>query len=208
MRLNIENLSFSYPANPQKILDNFNLTVNHGEIVAVLGRSGSGKSTLLRIIAGLEENAQGTVTVGENIFQSASAFTPTEKRKIGFVFQDYVLFPFMTVQQNIAFGGKRSKGLDINTLMALTRLEGLQQRYPHQLSGGQQQRVALARTLASDPSLLLMDEPFSNLDATLVHEMRAEIRSILKEKRVTTLFVTHNPEDAHAIADRMIYVDA
>jgi iron(III) transport system ATP-binding protein len=132
---------------------------------------------------------------------------PVEKRKVGFVFQDYALFPFMTVEKNIYFGMEKKDPERLDEMIRLTHLEGLEKRYPHQLSGGQQQRVALARTLASDPKILLMDEPFSNLDTELVDGMRKEIKEIIRNKKITTVIVTHNKEDADYLADETVFMD-
>lgn len=204
MNLTIENLSFSYHSKAGKVFNGFNLSVEEGEILAVLGNSGCGKSTLLRIISGLEDTAQGTIKVGNVIFQNHSVFVPVEKRNIGFVFQDYALFPFMTIDQNIKFGMKKPSSKHLDELLELTHLKGLEKRYPHELSGGQQQRTALARTLASKPALLLMDEPFSNLDTNLVAELRKDLKQILKLQKITTVLVTHNIEDADYLADKTI----
>ncbi len=208
MKLVIDNLHFSYNPEVGKIFSGFNLSVEEGEILAVLGSSGCGKSTLLRIISGLEENAQGTIRVGHTTFQDKSTFVPVEKRNVGFVFQDYALFPFMTVEQNIKFGMKKPYADRVNQLLELTHLNGLEKRYPHELSGGQQQRAALARTLASKPSLLLMDEPFSNLDANLVDELRKDLKQIIKSQKITTVLVTHNKADADYLADKIVQLSA
>lgn len=204
MKLSIRNLKFKYKASGPMILDCMNMEMASGEITAIVGNSGCGKSTLLRIISGLEAGAEGDIQVGDMLYQSANTFVPVEKRQLGFVFQDYSLFPFMTVMQNIQFALKKQKSMQISELIRLTRLEGLEKRYPHELSGGQQQRVAVARTLASSPKILLMDEPFSNLDEALVREMRLELREILKSRNLTTIIVTHSMEDAEAFADRTV----
>ncbi|MDK2810299.1 MAG: iron(III) transport system ATP-binding protein [Petroclostridium sp.] len=208
MKLVIENLNFSYHTKAERIFNGFNLSVEEGEILAVLGSSGCGKSTLLRIISGLEENAQGIIRVGNTIFQDQSVFVPVEKRNIGFMFQDYALFPFMTVEQNIRFGMKKPCSEQLHQLLELTHLEGLEKRYPHELSGGQQQRTALARTLASKPALLLMDEPFSNLDTNLVDELRKDLKQIIKSQKITTVLVTHNRDDADYFADKVIQLSS
>lgn len=206
MKLEIKNLNFAYEKNGENIFKDFNFSAEKGEISAILGSSGCGKSTLLRIISGLEENAQGFIKVGEDIFQDEAIFIPTEKRNIGFVFQDYALFPFMTIEQNIRFGMKVKNSDKIEHLLNLTHLNGLEKRYPHELSGGQQQRVALARTLASEPKLLLMDEPFSSLDTELVDELRRDLKAIIKSQNITTILVTHNKEDADYLADKTVYL--
>jgi len=204
MNLSIEQLNFQYKNSRERIFENFTLSVQEGLILAILGKSGSGKSTLLRIIAGLEVNAEGIIRIGEKFVQSRDIFVPVEKRKVGFVFQDYALFPFMTVSQNIAFGMKVKDKRKMEALFSLVQLEGLEKRYPHELSGGQQQRTALARALAGEPDLLLMDEPFSNLDSALVMDLREDLKTIIKSQRMTTLLVTHDPEDASALADRTL----
>lgn len=204
MNLSIEKLNFQYKNSREHIFENFDLYVQKGQILAILGKSGSGKSTLLRIIAGLEENAEGIIRIGDKLVQSRDTFVPVEKRKVGFVFQDYALFPFMTVSQNIAFGMKVKDKRKLESLFSLVQLEGLEKRYPHELSGGQQQRTALARALAGEPDLLLMDEPFSNLDSALVMELREDLKTIIKSQRMTTLLVTHDPEDASALADQTL----
>lgn len=208
MKLSIHNLRFRYNESGPMILDNLNLEMAPGEIAAVVGNSGCGKSTLLRIISGLETRAEGLIQVGDTIFQNDNDFIPVEKRQLGFVFQDYSLFPFMTVMQNIRFAVKKNDAISLPELIRLTRLEGLENRYPHELSGGQQQRVAVARTLASNPKILLMDEPFSNLDDALVREIRLELRQILKSRNLTTIIVTHSLEDAEAFADRTVRLGA
>lgn len=208
MKLVIENLHFSYHQKTGKIFNGFNLSVEEGEIAAVLGSSGCGKSTLLRIISGLEESADGTIKVGNTTFQDQSVFVPVERRNVGFVFQDYALFPFMTVEQNIKFGMKKPSPDQLYQLLELTHLTGLGKRYPHELSGGQQQRTALARTLASKPSLLLMDEPFSNLDSGLVEELRKDLKQIIKSQKITTVLVTHNKADADFLADKIIHLSS
>lgn len=208
MKLSVQNLRFRYAESSPVILDNINLEMDSGEITAVVGNSGCGKSTLLRIISGLETRGEGIIKVGDTVFQNQETFVPVEKRQLGFVFQDYALFPFMTVIQNIKFAMKNKETLSITELLSLTRLEGLEKRYPHELSGGQQQRVAVARTLASNPKVLLMDEPFSNLDSTLVREIRTELRQILKSRNLTTIIVTHSMEDAESFADRIIRLGA
>ncbi len=208
MKLSIHNLRFRYHESGPMILDNLDLEMTPGEITAVVGNSGCGKSTLLRIISGLESRAEGIIQVGDTIFQNDDEFIPVEKRQLGFVFQDYSLFPFMTVMQNIRFAVKKKDAVSLPELIRLTRLEGLENRYPHELSGGQQQRVAVARTLASNPKMLLMDEPFSNLDEALVREIRSELRQILKSRNLTTIIVTHSMEDAEAFADRTVRLGA
>ena len=204
MKLTIQGLNFKYKGARSPIFDGFDLEVEEGQILAILGKSGSGKSTLLRIVAGLEENADGSILIGARQVQSKAIFMPAEKRRVGFVFQDYALFPFMTVAQNVAFGMGTKDKAKLASLMALVQLEGLENRYPHELSGGQQQRAALARALAGAPEVLLMDEPFSNLDRDLVKDLREDLARIIRSQKMTTLLVTHDPEDAAALADRTL----
>lgn len=204
MNLKIQQLNFRYQSREPKVFSDFNLEVQEGSTLAILGKSGSGKSTLLRIISGLEERAEGIIQMGDQIVQDQKNFIPVEKRRIGFVFQDYALFPFMTVAQNIAFGMKKPEAGKVAQMLNLTQLEGLEKRYPHELSGGQQQRTALARTLAAEPGLLLMDEPFSNLDTALVSDLRTDLKRIIRTRNMTTLMVTHNLEDAMALADQTL----
>ncbi|HAE62130.1 MAG TPA: ABC transporter [Eubacteriaceae bacterium] len=205
--LKIDKLSFRYNPKGEDVISDFSIELDEGSILAVLGSSGSGKSTLLRIISGLEERGKGDIFIAGKSVQGKDVFMPVEKRKVGFVFQDYALFPFMTVEKNIYFGMEKKDPKRLNEVIRLTHLEGLEKRYPHQLSGGQQQRVALARTLASDPKILLMDEPFSNLDAELVDGMRKEIKEIIRNQKITTVIVTHNKEDADYLADKTVFMD-
>jgi iron(III) transport system ATP-binding protein len=205
--LKIDKLSFRYNPKGEDVISDFSIELDEGSILAVLGSSGSGKSTLLRIISGLEERGKGDIFIAGKSVQGKDIFMPVEKRKVGFVFQDYALFPFMTVEKNIYFGMEKKDPERLDEMIRLTHLEGLEKRYPHQLSGGQQQRVALARTLASDPKILLMDEPFSNLDTELVDGMRKEIKEIIRNKKITTVIVTHNKEDADYLADETVFMD-
>ncbi|WP_342510762.1 ABC transporter ATP-binding protein [Sporosarcina sp. FSL K6-1522] len=210
MFMTIENLQFSYPKSPSKTVDNFSFTVEKGEVISILGRSGSGKSTLLRLIAGLEMPSGGSFTLnGKKMFCDRTFLQP-EKRGIGMVFQDYALFPHMSVEENIIFGlskmSRKDKKKRAQEVLELVELLGFEKRYPHQLSGGQQQRVALARAIAPEPELILLDEPFSNLDTDLQVKIRGDLRQILKKAKTTAIFVTHNQNDAHALADRIVKV--
>ena len=178
-----------------------------GEILSVLGPSGCGKTTVLRLIAGFEPPDAGQILLGGTVVADSSTYVPPERRQVGLVFQEYALFPHLTVGQNVAFGLQRlSKGereVKLTRAMNLVRLAGLESRYPHELSGGQQQRVALARTLAPQPVTVLLDEPFSNIDASLRAEMRIEVETILRDSEISTVFVTHDREEAFAMADRV-----
>lgn len=199
--LSIKELSCRY--NGQSVVDSLNLEVNKGEIVCLLGASGCGKTTLLKAIAGLLPLQQGRVEINGRVICDDTHNIAPEKRNIGMIFQDYALFPHLTVAQNIAFGLKQQSQDIVLAMLSLVKLDGLAQRYPHQLSGGQQQRVAIARALAYKPDLLLLDEPFSNIDAQVRHGLIKEIRKIFKEKGVTAIFVTHSREEAFAFADKL-----
>jgi putative spermidine/putrescine transport system ATP-binding protein len=188
-----------------KALDNFDLEVGVGELVALLGPSGCGKTTALRVVAGLEHQDSGSVIVGDRDISQV----PAHKRNMGMVFQAYSLFPNLTVEENVAFGlqmRKVSKHLRLkkaHDLLDLVGLDSQSKRYTHQLSGGQQQRVALARALAFEPEILLLDEPLSALDAQVRVNLREEIRRLQLSLGTTTLFVTHDQEEAMAISDRV-----
>lgn len=189
----------------QTIIKGVDLLLKDKEIGCLLGPSGCGKTTLLRAIAGLHNINDGEIHLGENCLSSSTQNIATEKRQIGMVFQDYALFPHMTIYENIAFGLKSSSNKEkqarIQQLLELIDLPDVAKRYPHQLSGGQQQRIALARALAPKPSLLLMDEPFSGLDIELRESLAREVREILKAEGISALMVTHNQNEAFAIAD-------
>lgn len=184
------------------------LTLAPGALVALLGRSGSGKTTLLRAIAGFERVSAGEIRLAGEVIESPTCHVPAHRRSVGLVFQEYALFPNLTVAGNIGYGLPRGEHARVAELLRLARLEGLERRYPHQLSGGQQQRVALLRSLAPRPRVLLLDEPFSNLDAGLRVQMRDEVAAILRAEGMTALLVTHDRADAMAIADRVAVMDA
>lgn len=203
--LEIEGLSKSYDGNINA-LDNCNFSLEKGEICAIVGESGSGKTTLLRLIAGLERPSGGCIKINGQLVSSDSQIIPPQKRQIGMVFQDYALFPHMTVEQNIGFGLKNPKKTEIHNLLSLIKMSSHAKAYPSHLSGGQEQRVALARTLALKPNLLLLDEPFSNLDIGLKSELRKEIQSIAKELNTSLIFITHDLYDAIEIADKIIFL--
>lgn len=210
MFIAIEDVCFSYSNTKTPALDKFSLTIEKGEVISILGRSGSGKSTILRLLAGLEKPAKGKLTIQNEVLFDEKTFLQPEKRGIGMVFQDYALFPHLTVAENILFGLFRMKKAEkkkrLQEVLELVELEDYGKRYPHQLSGGQQQRVAIARALAPNPHLLLLDEPFSNLDAELQEKIRKELRAILKKADITSIFVTHDEKDAHILADRIVKI--
>jgi iron(III) transport system ATP-binding protein len=187
------------------VLCGLDLDVPDGSLTAVLGSSGSGKTTLLRILAGFERADKGSVTLGGDVVEDGHTHVPPEGRKIGFVPQDGALFPHLTAAGNVGFGLSRRqrKGGKVEELLAMVGLSGEGRRYPHQLSGGQQQRVALARALAGGPSLVLLDEPFSALDATMRAEVRADVQRVLREAGTTAILVTHDQDEALSLADQV-----
>jgi iron(III) transport system ATP-binding protein len=204
--LSVSNLSISF--DESQVLEGFNLSVESGDIFALLGDSGSGKSSALRFIAGLENAMNGSVVLdGADLSLNGVHSVKPELREIGMVFQDYALFPHMTVFQNISFGidhlSKKSKTEKVASLLELISLKGIEKKYPHQLSGGEQQRVSLARALANSPKLLLLDEPFSSLDKSHRDELVKDVRSILKKQSVTSILVTHDESEAKVFADKI-----
>jgi iron(III) transport system ATP-binding protein len=186
-------------------VDRGDLAVDRGELVALLGPSGCGKTTALRLIAGFDRPDEGVVRVNGEIVAAHDAWTPPERRHVGMVFQDYALFPHLDVKGNIAYGLPRAARRNgrVDDLLELVGLAEMADRYPHELSGGQQQRVALARTLAPEPAVVLLDEPWSSIDHLLRTSMREELSSILRRAGVTVVLVTHDREEAFALADRV-----
>jgi iron(III) transport system ATP-binding protein len=186
------------------------LDVHAGELLALLGPSGCGKTTTLRLIAGFERPDAGRVILAGREVAGADRYVPPERRHVGVVFQDYALFPHLTVMQNVAYGVRDRSGRDrrVREMLALVGLADKAARHPHQLSGGEQQRVAIARALAPDPTIILLDEPFSNLDAALRGRVRGEVRDILRAADATAVFVTHDQEEALSLADRVAVMDA
>lgn len=185
------------------------LTIQSGEILVLLGPSGCGKTTVLRMIAGFERPNAGRITIGERTIVAPEIFVPPEQRQVGMVFQHHALFPHLSVAANVGFGVRGASRREIvRTMLELVGLGGYEGRMPHELSGGQQQRVALARALAPRPAVLLLDEPFSNLDADLRLSMRYQVREILKQIGTTALFVTHDQEEALYVGDRIGVMEA
>ncbi|WP_049931504.1 ABC transporter ATP-binding protein [Halorubrum ezzemoulense] len=192
---------------PETAVDDVSLDVRSGELLTFLGPSGCGKTTTLRTIAGLEEPTEGQITLGDEVVAGDGSFVPPERRDVGIVFQNFALFPHLTVRENIAFGLTDADAAErearVDELLELVEMTDHGEKTPDQLSGGQKQRVALARSLAPEPEVLLLDEPFSNLDVRLRVEMREEVRRILKEAGVTAVSVTHDQEEALSISDRV-----
>jgi iron(III) transport system ATP-binding protein len=190
-----------------KVLQHLTFNVERGEIACLLGPSGCGKTTVLRCIAGFEPVAEGEILLDGELMSRPGRTVPPERRRIGMVFQDYALFPHLTVARNIAFGLHEAtdaeRGARVAELLAVIGLEQESRRYPHELSGGQQQRVALARALAPRPRLLLLDEPFSNLDVEMRERLSLEVRDILKQQNTTAVLVTHDQHEAFNIADEI-----
>lgn len=203
--LELDGISVSY--GDHLVVDKMSLELEKGEIGCLLGPSGCGKTTVLRAIAGLEPVVGGRVLVNGLVFSSDERTLEPEKRKIGMVFQDYALFPHMSVAGNVGFGlhglTRSRQKKRVTELLEVVGLSGLEGKYPHELSGGQAQRLALARALAPEPELILMDEPFSNLDVMLREKLSMQVRHILKQAGTTALIVTHNHLEAFAIADRI-----
>lgn len=201
--LNLRDLSCGYKGQP--VVQGLHLHLNAGDIGCLLGPSGCGKTTTLRAIAGFEPVQSGSIELAGEVISRPGFTLAPEKRRIGMVFQDYALFPHLTVAENVAFGiRKHPQGAQISReMLELVKLEHLQGRYPHELSGGQQQRVALARALAPEPRLLLLDEPFSNLDGELRRRLSREVREILKARGTSAILVTHDQEEAFAVSDQI-----
>jgi len=210
--IHLDGVSKAYDKNT--VFSDLSLTVEHGECFTLLGPSGCGKTVLLRLIAGFETPGAGSISIGETKVADASGESvPPDRRDLGVVFQDYAVWPHMTVFQNVSYPLKLAKTpLDVLTeqtmrAIALVNMEGLEKRLPSELSGGQQQRVALARALVARPSIMLLDEPLSNLDANLREEMRFEIKELQHKLDITVFYVTHDQEIALAISDRMAIMD-
>jgi len=203
--LRVENLSCAY--DDHLIVEAVNFAVNRGEIACLLGPSGCGKTTVLRAVAGFAPVKDGLISMADQAVSSTDQTVVPELRQMGMVFQDYALFPHLTVFDNISFGlrdmSRNEKQQRVAEMLELVRLPDLSSRYPHELSGGQQQRVALARALAPRPKLLLMDEPFSNLDTDLRTQLSLEVRNILKAQGIAAIVVTHDQQEAFAIGDKV-----
>jgi len=206
--LELRNLSHSYDGK-EISLNNTTLAVNKAERVSILGPSGSGKSTLLRLIAGLEKPYSGTITIQGKIVSSVNQMVAPEKRNVGLVVQEKALFPHLTVAKNIGFGIRKNqeKAKIISDLLNLFKIEHLSNKYPHEISGGEQQRAALARSMAPDPELLMLDEPFSALDKKLKEELYAELNQIFKEREQTIVLVTHDLDEAKVLSEKQVNLE-
>ena len=204
--LELRHVSCSYETGRPAVQD-ISFAAREGEILCLLGPSGCGKTTILRAIAGFEPVRSGQMFLSGLLMSSPDVMTPTENRRVGMVFQEYALFPHLCVQDNIAFGlqqlTRNIRAARVQEMLRLTGLEGFERRYPHELSGGQQQRVALARALVQNPVVLLLDEPFSNLDPDMAGRMRQELHDLLRRTKTTTVLVTHVHDEAFAMADRI-----
>lgn len=204
--LELRSVSCAYEPHRPAIHD-ISFSASEGEILCLLGPSGCGKTTILRAIAGFERVRSGEIFLSGRLVSSPSETVPTEVRRVGMVFQEYALFPHLRVADNIAFGLRQQSRAERNDrvqeMLHLTGLEGFERRYPHELSGGQQQRVALARALVQSPVVLLLDEPFSNLDPDMASRMRQDLHVLLRRMKTTTILVTHDHEEAFAMADRI-----
>ena len=205
--IHLEGVECRYPGSDIPAISDFSLLVQPGEFISILGRSGSGKTTALRVIAGFEQVASGYVRIGGQLVGSSFVHIPPDQRRVGLVFQDYALFPHLSVAGNVEFGlrgrsafEKRSR---VAAVIEMVGMGGYESRYIHELSGGQQQRVAIARALAPDPVALLMDEPFSNIDKQLRTVLRRDVKNIVTEAGATTILVTHDREEALATSDRV-----
>ncbi len=207
--LHLESVRLAYdtPRGPHTVVDDFSLALAAGDIACLFGPSGCGKTTVLRAIAGFEPLRAGEIRLGERTLSSLQQHLPPEARRVGMMFQEYALFPHLDAARNIAFGLRRlpraQQQARVAEMLALVGLAEAGERYPHELSGGQQQRIALARALAPAPALLLLDEPFSNLDGATRERLTVEVRAILRQAGQTAILVTHNEAEAQAMADRI-----
>jgi iron(III) transport system ATP-binding protein len=205
MYIDVSDLQVRYTGRDQAAVDHVSFGLHQGQMGVLIGPSGCGKTTLLRAVAGLEPVNGGVISMNGQIIGSTAVHRPAENRRIGMVFQDYALFPHLSVEKNIGFGinhwDRTKRDARVKDLLSLVGLSSVPKHYPHELSGGQQQRVALARALAPEPLLLLLDEPFSNLDVDLRERLAHELRGILHQAQITALFVTHDQMEAFALGD-------
>ena len=206
MYLEVENLVKSYGNNP--VIKNLTFSIEKGQLISFVGESGSGKSTFLKCLSGLENINSGKVILNNKIINDKNLFVKPQIRKIGYVFQDYPLFPHLNIRENICFNLEKRYFKNFEDIVKLTNLKHLLERYPHEISGGEQQRVSIARSIIREPDLLLLDEPFSNLDANIKYSIRDEICKIIKKTNTTTILVTHDINDALNISDKILIFKA
>ena len=206
MYLEVENLVKSYGNNP--VIKNLTFSIEKGQLISFVGESGSGKSTFLKCLSGLENINSGKVILNNKIINDKNLFVKPQRRKIGYVFQDYPLFPHLNIRENICFNLEKRYFKNFEDIVKLTNLKHLLERYPHEISGGEQQRVSIARSIIREPDLLLLDEPFSNLDANIKYSIRDEICKIIKKTNTTTILVTHDINDALNISDKILIFKA
>lgn len=212
--LRLSGLQMAYPngRSLHTVVDGFTMSLDAGRIGCLLGPSGCGKTTVLRAIAGFEPVRAGTIHLDEHLLSSADTHLPPEQRRVGMMFQEYALFPHLTAAQNVGFGlrrlGESERQARVAAMLKMVGLDEAGARYPHELSGGQQQRIALARALAPSPALLLLDEPFSNLDVDMRERLASEVGSILRAAGQTAILVTHNEAEARAMGDEIAWMSA
>ena len=203
MYLEVKNLVKSYN-NSEIVINNLSFSVEQGQLISFVGESGSGKSTFLKCLSGLEIPNSGFISLNGEIINGDNVFVKPQNRKIGYVFQDYPLFPHLNIKENICFNLNDRYLKNFTKIIDLTNLNSLLKRYPHEISGGEQQRVCIARSIIREPDLLLLDEPFSNLDANIKFSIRDEICKIVRDSKVTTILVTHDINDAFNISDKIL----
>ncbi|MAP99246.1 MAG: hypothetical protein CMC51_00265 [Flavobacteriaceae bacterium] len=206
MYLEVKNLVKTYGDIP--VIKNLSFSIEKGQLISFVGESGSGKSTFLKCLSGLESVNSGKVILNNKIINDNNLFVKPQRRKIGYVFQDYTLFPHLNVKKNICFNLEKKYFKNFKDLIKLTNLNHLLERYPHEISGGEQQRVSIARSIIREPDLLLLDEPFSNLDANIKYSIRDEICKIIKKTNTTTILVTHDINDVLNISDKILIFKA